>query len=177
MHHQSVHRYRTIVLYQADSQTDNIVLYTITVRVDNDHEKSSCAPPNQYKATLCTTIVYVGTELHCEPWFACSLSTTKYYTMHLCPYAPRVYVRNQTTWKKWRGHNLPEKCLLYVLVPHQIRTKSVRFVHVPWEPPENEKFWGWPPLLTYIGPPCAPWCTKQVGGPQHSPVLLRECTT
>ena len=52
---------------------------------DNDHDKLSCAPPtveillfysNQYKATLCTTKVYVGTELQianldlvelCEP--------------------------------------------------------------------------------------------------------------
>ena len=33
------------------------------VRVDNEHAKSSCAPPNQYKAMLCNTKVYVGTEL------------------------------------------------------------------------------------------------------------------
>ena len=44
-------------------------------KVDNEHAKSSCAPPNRYKATLCTTKVYFGTELHCEPWFACLLST------------------------------------------------------------------------------------------------------
>ncbi len=33
--------------------------------------KSSCALLNQYKATLCTTKVYVGPELHCQPWFVC----------------------------------------------------------------------------------------------------------
>ena len=44
--------------------TDNIVLCTIVVGADNDHAKSSCAPPNQYKPKLCTTKVYVGTELH-----------------------------------------------------------------------------------------------------------------
>ena len=64
---------------------------TPSKKVDNEHAKSSCAPPNQYKAMLCTTKVYVGTELHCEPWFACSLITTKilylYMSMlvnHLC---------------------------------------------------------------------------------------------
>ena len=64
-----------------------IVLCTITVRADNEHAKLSCAPPSQYKATLCTTKVYIGTELQYEPWFACSLSTTKilyYASMPLC---------------------------------------------------------------------------------------------
>ncbi len=42
------------------------ILCTITVRVDNTHAKSSCVPPNQYKASLCTTKVYVGTELYIE---------------------------------------------------------------------------------------------------------------
>ncbi len=46
-------------------------------RFDNKHAKSSCAPPNRYKAMLCTTRVYVGTELHCEPWLECPLSNTK----------------------------------------------------------------------------------------------------
>ena len=48
-----------------DTETDNTALYTIK-KFDNEHAKSSCAPPNWYKATLCTTKVYVGTELHCE---------------------------------------------------------------------------------------------------------------
>ncbi len=59
-----------------NTETDNIALYTIE-KVDNERAKSSCAPTNRYKATLCTPKVYVATELHCEPWFACSLSTTK----------------------------------------------------------------------------------------------------
>ncbi len=46
-----------ILITNVDIQTDNIVLCTITVRADTEHEKSSCAPPNQYKAMLCTTKV------------------------------------------------------------------------------------------------------------------------
>ncbi len=49
-----------------DSQTDNIVICTIMVRVHSEHAKSSCAPLIQYKAMLCTTKLYVGTELHCK---------------------------------------------------------------------------------------------------------------
>ncbi len=36
------------------TQTDNIVLCTLKVRADNQHAKSACAPPNQYKAMLVT---------------------------------------------------------------------------------------------------------------------------
>ena len=43
---------------------DNITLCTIYVVVHNVHEKSSCAPPNEYKAILCTNKEYVGTELY-----------------------------------------------------------------------------------------------------------------
>ena len=50
---------------QKQTETDNRVLCTITVRVDNQHAKLSCTPPNQYQAMLCTTKVYVCTELHC----------------------------------------------------------------------------------------------------------------
>ncbi len=42
-------------------------MYFYISKVHKEHANSSCAPPNQYKATLCTTKVYVGTELHCEP--------------------------------------------------------------------------------------------------------------
>ena len=35
------------------------------VRADNEHAKSSFAPPSHYNATLCATKVYTGTELHC----------------------------------------------------------------------------------------------------------------
>ena len=58
------------------------------------------------------------------------------------------------------------KCLLSVLVTHQIWTKSAHFTHVPCEVvnnQKNEKASGRPPLLMDIGPPCAPWCTTQVG--------------
>ncbi len=58
------------------TETDNTALYTIK-RIGNEHAKLSCAPPNWYKATLCTTKVYIGIELHCEHWFACSLSDIK----------------------------------------------------------------------------------------------------
>ncbi len=58
--------------------TDNITLCTIKVVAHNAHAKSSYAPPNQYKATLCTTKVYIGTELHCQPWFACTLWTSEW---------------------------------------------------------------------------------------------------
>ena len=60
-------------------------------KADNEHAKSYCALPNQYKVMLCTTKVYVGIELHREPLLTRSLSTTKVlylYTAvlvhHLC---------------------------------------------------------------------------------------------
>ena len=56
----------------------------ITVRADNEHVKLSCASPNQYKGMLCTTKVYIGTELHCEPLFACLLSILYYASVPLC---------------------------------------------------------------------------------------------
>ena len=45
----------------------NYVCSCVYVVAHNVHEKASCAPPNQNKATLCTTKVYVCTELHYEP--------------------------------------------------------------------------------------------------------------
>ena len=33
------------------------------MEAENIHAKLSCAPPSQYKATLCTIKVHVGTEL------------------------------------------------------------------------------------------------------------------
>ena len=50
-----------------NTETDNTALYTISQLVCTKYAKSSCAPPDQYKSTLCTTKVYVGTELHCQP--------------------------------------------------------------------------------------------------------------
>ncbi len=61
---------------QRQTETDNTALYTMQ-KFDNEHAKSSCAPPNRYEAMLCTTEVHVNTELHCQPWFACLLPTTK----------------------------------------------------------------------------------------------------
>ncbi len=46
-----------------DTETYNSVLCTITVRIDDEHAKLSCAPLNQYKAMLCTTKVDISTEL------------------------------------------------------------------------------------------------------------------
>ena len=37
---------------QKNSPTDKFVLCTITFGADNEHAKSCCAPPNQYKGTL-----------------------------------------------------------------------------------------------------------------------------
>ncbi len=68
---------RTLTNWQTHTETDNSILCTILRVVYNEYVKSSCAPPNQYKTMLCITIVYIGTERHCEPWFAWSLSTTK----------------------------------------------------------------------------------------------------
>ncbi len=59
------------------------------VRVDNEHAKLSCAPPNQYKAMLCNTKVYIATELvHDGRWYTkqvdgaqCSPVPTKWCTM------------------------------------------------------------------------------------------------
>ena len=72
----------------------------------------------------------VNLDLHacCQP--------QKYYTMHPCPCAPL------------------SMCLTKV-PSNTLRTKSVRFVHVPCEPPKNRKNYkcrGRPPLHTDIGP-------------------------
>ncbi len=32
-----------------------------------EDSEMSCAPPNQYKTTLCTTKAYIGTKLQCQP--------------------------------------------------------------------------------------------------------------
>ncbi len=53
-----------------------------------------------------------------------------------------------------------------VPVPHQIQKKSIRILHVPCDPSKNEKCRGRLPLLTDIGPPCAPWCTTHPSGAQ-----------
>ncbi len=92
-------------------------------KVDNGHAKWSCAPPNWYKATLCTTKAYAGTELHCEPWFARSLSTTKILYLYTF-----VLV-----------HHL---CMFVVILPGKSaleRTKSVRFLHVSCAPSKKWK--------------------------------------
>ncbi len=59
-----------LVKFHKDGQLDwqpwlTFIFCTIQVVhvADNVHEKSSCAPPNQCKATMCTTKVYVCTEL------------------------------------------------------------------------------------------------------------------
>ncbi len=56
------------------------------------------APPNQYKAILCTTTkVCVVTELHCEPWFVCTLWTTEIlYYVPLCTSKNRRFQRHDS---------------------------------------------------------------------------------
>ena len=50
------------------------------VGADNKHAKPPCAPPSQYKATLCTTNLYIGTEVHTILGLPCAPLT--------CPCAP-----------------------------------------------------------------------------------------
>ena len=57
---------------------------TPSKKINNEHAKSSWAPSNWYKATLCTTKVYVSTKLHCEP-SACSLSARKILKIYIRP--------------------------------------------------------------------------------------------
>ena len=72
------------------------------------------------------------------------------------------HIEGATCWRK---------CLLYVLVIYQIWRKSVCFQYVPCEPQKNIKCWGWPLHLKKLGPPCAPWCTKQVSDAQHTSMV------
>ena len=103
-----------------------------------------------YKATLCTTKVYVGTELHCKPWFVWC-EPLKYYITCLGPCSCAAWNSD----KKWPFF----ACSLW-------NTK-------------NEKCRGRPPLFNDIDPPCGPWCTTcrlvvhnvvlyPRGGAQHS---------
>ena len=90
--------------------TTHVVLCNIAVVADNFHAKLSCAPPNQHKATLCTTKVYVGTEVHSDPWFAFTLWSTEildYASVPLC-----------TTWA----------CSLWT---HLIKVPSITLLLVP----------------------------------------------
>ena len=80
-------------------ETDNSISCTITVRVDNDNAKSSCAPPNQYKAMLCIKKV-----VRCQP--------PKYCIMHPWPCAPPVYA---PPYKSVMEH---EKSVCFLHVPH-----------------------------------------------------------
>ena len=88
----------------------------------------------------------------------------KYYRfiyVHAC--APPVYVRFHPGMCALEHHT--SRCPLFVLVPHQIWTKSVRFfVCSLWH--IKKKMLG-VTLLTDIGPPCARGCTTQVGGAQR----------
>ena len=52
--------------------------------------------------TLCTTNVHVGTELHCEPWFACSLSKIKYYAPPNTDKNCLFFACSLWTTKKWK---------------------------------------------------------------------------
>ncbi len=52
---------------QTDRQTAR--LKTVYCAPNMQNRKLSCAPPDQYKATLCTTKVCISTELHCETWY------------------------------------------------------------------------------------------------------------
>ena len=67
----------------------------------NEHAKLACTPPNWYKAMLCTIKEYFGTELHCEPLFACSLSNIKvlYYALmhHMCMYVMKFWKMSRVT--------------------------------------------------------------------------------
>ncbi len=82
------------------SQTDNIVLCTIMVRAGNKYAKSSCAPPNQCKAMLCTTTkVNLDLHVHCQPqkyyivprpW--CTMQPCTIEVVHnLCPTSPSMH--------------------------------------------------------------------------------------
>ena len=64
MQHYVLHLSCSIQLYNhAYTEADNTALYTIK-KIDTKHAKSSCAPPNRYKAMLCTNKVYADTKLH-----------------------------------------------------------------------------------------------------------------
>ena len=150
-----------------NTETENMASYTIKKLITNMQKclvhhligtKLCCALPRCVLVQKC--IVNLDLYVRCQIY------------VHTCALA--VYVHCHP----YRGCHLPVKCLLHVLVPHHIlRTKSVRILHVPCDPSKNEKCWGRPPLLTDIGPSCTLWCTTQVDGAQHSPVLTRWCTT
>ena len=107
--------------------------------------KLCCPRP---KCTLVQNYI-VNLDLHvcCPP--------QKYYTMHPCPCAPPVYVCHQPAWKKCP----------------QTPQKSIRFVHIPCEPPKKIKMSGATPTSHDIDPPCTPYCTMQVSGAQCSTVV------
>ena len=134
-------------------------------KVDNEHAKSSCAPPNLYKAKLYTTKVYVG-----EPWFACPLLTTKVlYILYVLVHHLCMFVVN-TPYKS--------------TFEHPIQTRSVHFFACSLWTLKKWKMSGANPTShRHRSPLCtmvhkgARWCTIQVCGAQRSPVHTRWCTT
>ena len=80
--------------------------------------------------------VYVGTELHCEPisMYVVTHQNTilcvQALVHHLSKFAVNPPVHHVG------GAMCRTKCLLSVLVTHQIWTKSFCFLHVPCEPPK-----------------------------------------
>ena len=138
------HTARLTTSYCAPSLSDLIMFMQNHLVHHLVSTKLHCAPPKCMSVE--NYIVNLDLHVRCQP--------QKYYTMRLCPCASPVYVRCQPTL-------------------HDHGTKGVPFVHIPYEPPKNEKCQERLLLLLDIGLPCAPWCTTQVTGAQHSPGSLR----
>ncbi len=167
------------VYRNTDTETDNTASYTIK-KIDNEHTKSSCAPPNRHKATVCTTKVYVGTELHYEPWFARSLPNIMKQLDIVV--SPPAFLWTDRKWRIRAHHALAQvgSKILYYALMHKT---CLVFACSLW-PIKKWKMSGRPPFLADIGPlvhhdahNASWWCTTQVDGAQRSPVLMRWWTT
>ena len=104
--------------------------------------KLHCAPSKSAQ----NYIVNHDLRIHCQP--------AKYDTMRQCPYLPPEYVRCQRILRKclWTPYYLSN---IMIGSAHEIQTKSVRFVHVPYvhqQNRKNEKCWGWRLLPTDRSP-------------------------
>ena len=85
--------------FHKPSQTDRHWDWQHCTPSKKEHAKSSCAPPVWYKATLCTTKVYIGTEL--QLWTLICMFVAKHNNTILCPYAPHAYVRYEILEWEW----------------------------------------------------------------------------
>ncbi len=118
-----------------------------------------------YWATTLPFVVYVGTELHCEPWFACALSTTKILYYASVPLCTTCVCLLSTYMEK-----CPQNCFVRVCACSMWTTKIWKMLGAT---PTFHRHRS--PLWTMVHN-AGRWCTKQISDAQLKSCTLKWCT-